>query len=183
MTRIRHLNALVDGSYELFERHFLKKMLINCRLWSYNWSTTNWQWMWWWWMDDWMLACTDLRSKIFPDIKHWQSPHFFAYYLASCSTASYLGDLLSSGLAVMGLDIIPALLPLNWRQLFSTGWVISSSSQRNPFQRIIRGSKPCNLMRSLRILQILAQCKCLTKLECQPLTPALTRGSMMVSLS
>src|SRR5437763_8580159 len=45
----------------------------------------------------------DVEKLILPGITHWQSPNFFAYFPCNNSTASILGDLLSSGLGVQGM--------------------------------------------------------------------------------
>ncbi|TAK56508.1 MAG: aminotransferase class V-fold PLP-dependent enzyme [Bacteroidetes bacterium] len=45
----------------------------------------------------------DMDRIILPGITHWQSPNFFAYFPSNTSTASLLGDFLSSGLGVQGM--------------------------------------------------------------------------------
>ena len=45
----------------------------------------------------------DLDRVIVPGITHWQAPGFFAYFPASSSPASILGELVSAGLAVNGM--------------------------------------------------------------------------------
>jgi aromatic-L-amino-acid decarboxylase len=45
----------------------------------------------------------DVEDVILPGITHWQSPNFFAYFPASTSGPSILGDLLASGLGVQGM--------------------------------------------------------------------------------
>ena len=74
----------------------------------------------------------DVDRLILPGISHWQHPRFFAYFPGNASLASVLGDLLSSGLGVLGLSwqSSPALTELeetvtDWmRQLLglSTEW-------------------------------------------------------------
>ena len=46
----------------------------------------------------------DLDRLILPGITHWQSPSFFAYFPANASPPSILGDLLSAGLGVQGMN-------------------------------------------------------------------------------
>lgn len=46
----------------------------------------------------------DLDEVIMPGISHWSHPRYFAYFPANASLASVLGDLLSSGLGVIGLN-------------------------------------------------------------------------------
>jgi aromatic-L-amino-acid/L-tryptophan decarboxylase len=45
----------------------------------------------------------DLDRVILPGITHWQSPNFFAFFPASASGPSILGDLVSAGLGVQGM--------------------------------------------------------------------------------
>ncbi|AZZ95423.1 aspartate aminotransferase family protein [Hahella sp. KA22] len=45
----------------------------------------------------------DLENIILPGLTHWQSPNFFAYFPASCSAPSVLGELLCAGLGVQGM--------------------------------------------------------------------------------
>ncbi len=46
----------------------------------------------------------DFLHTIVPGITHWQHPSFFGYFPANSSLPSVLGDLLSSGLGVIGLN-------------------------------------------------------------------------------
>jgi aromatic-L-amino-acid decarboxylase len=56
----------------------------------------------------------DLDAILLPGITHWQHPRFFGYFPANAPLASVLGDLLSSGLGVLGLNwqASPALTEL-----------------------------------------------------------------------
>lgn len=45
----------------------------------------------------------DLDDVVMPGITHWQSPGWFAYYPATTSGASILGELVSAGLGVQGM--------------------------------------------------------------------------------
>jgi aromatic-L-amino-acid decarboxylase len=56
----------------------------------------------------------DLEDVILPGLSHWQHPRFFGYFPANASLASVLGDLLSTGLGVLGLSwqASPALTEL-----------------------------------------------------------------------
>lgn len=56
----------------------------------------------------------DLDRSILPGLTHWQHPSFFAYFPANAALASVLGDLLSTGLGVIGLNwqASPALTEL-----------------------------------------------------------------------
>ncbi len=46
----------------------------------------------------------ELDTIVLPGISHWQSPRFFGYFPANATLASVLGDLVSSGLGVIGLS-------------------------------------------------------------------------------
>ena len=46
----------------------------------------------------------DLDEIVLPGITHWQSPRFFGFFAANSSGPSLLGDLLSSGLGVVGFS-------------------------------------------------------------------------------
>ncbi|XWS30720.1 hypothetical protein CRYUN_Cryun23aG0012700 [Craigia yunnanensis] len=48
----------------------------------------------------------DVNESILPGLTHWQSPSFFAYYQANCSTAGFLGEMLCSGFNVVGFNWI-----------------------------------------------------------------------------
>ncbi|CAN1131424.1 Phenylacetaldehyde synthase [Linum perenne] len=48
----------------------------------------------------------DVQSKILPGVTHWQSPSFFAYYPANSSVAGFLGEMLSSGINMVGFSWI-----------------------------------------------------------------------------
>jgi aromatic-L-amino-acid decarboxylase len=56
----------------------------------------------------------DLDGLILPGITHWQHPRFFGYFPTGGSLASVLGDMMSTGLGVIGLNwqASPALTEL-----------------------------------------------------------------------
>ena len=74
----------------------------------------------------------DLDETILPGITHWQHPSFFSYFPANATLASTIGDFLSTGFGVIGLNwqASPALTELellmaDWmRQMagLSPGW-------------------------------------------------------------
>lgn len=47
---------------------------------------------------------SDFVATILPGITHWQHPSFFGYFPANSTLSSVLGDMLSSGLGVIGLN-------------------------------------------------------------------------------
>lgn len=57
---------------------------------------------------------SDLEGVLKPGLTHWQHPSFFGYFPANSALASVLGDILSSGLGVIGLSwqSAPALTEL-----------------------------------------------------------------------
>ncbi|MGH8298757.1 MAG: pyridoxal phosphate-dependent decarboxylase family protein [Steroidobacteraceae bacterium] len=64
----------------------------------------------------------ELTSRIVPGCTHWQDPRFFAYFPSNSSLAAVLGDLLSTGLAQLGLNwqASPALTEL---EELTTDWL------------------------------------------------------------
>lgn len=60
------------------------------------------------------LLLHDLDAILLPGLTHWQHPRFFGYFPANAPLPSVLGDLLSSGLGVLGLNwqASPALTEL-----------------------------------------------------------------------
>lgn len=61
----------------------------------------------------------DLNKIILPNILHWQHPGFFGYFPANSSGSAVLGDLISSGLGVIGMlwSTSPACTELEIRVL------------------------------------------------------------------
>ena len=47
---------------------------------------------------------TDFREKIAPKILHWQHPRFFGFFPSNGTLSSVLGDVLSTGLGIIGLS-------------------------------------------------------------------------------
>jgi aromatic-L-amino-acid/L-tryptophan decarboxylase len=68
------------------------------------------------------VVVRDLEQVIVPGLTHWQHPRFFGYFPSNASLASVLGDLLSTGLGVLGLSwqASPALTEL---EEVVTGWL------------------------------------------------------------
>ena len=64
----------------------------------------------------------DLDETILPGITHWQHPSFHAYFPANATLASTIGDFLSTGLGVIGLNwqASPALTEL---ELLMADWM------------------------------------------------------------
>ncbi|HVL16301.1 MAG TPA: pyridoxal-dependent decarboxylase [Gemmata sp.] len=64
----------------------------------------------------------DLDAILLPGLTHWQHPRFFGYFPANAPLASVLGDLMSTGLGVLGLNwqASPALTEL---EEITTDWV------------------------------------------------------------
>jgi hypothetical protein len=54
--------------------------------------------------ENWDQIMKDVEDKIMPGITHWQHPDFHAYFPAGNSYPSILGDMLSSGLGIVGFS-------------------------------------------------------------------------------
>lgn len=54
--------------------------------------------------DSFAAIMADFEEIILPGISHWNHPNYFAYFPANNSPASIIGDMLSSGLGVIGLN-------------------------------------------------------------------------------
>ncbi len=54
--------------------------------------------------EKWDKIMSDVESKIMPGVTHWQHPSFHAYFPAGNSYPSILGDMLSSGLGIIGFS-------------------------------------------------------------------------------
>ncbi|KAF2306850.1 hypothetical protein GH714_022002 [Hevea brasiliensis] len=48
----------------------------------------------------------DVSDSILPGLTHWQSPNFFAYFQANASNAGFVGEMLCSGLNIVGFSWI-----------------------------------------------------------------------------
>ncbi len=64
----------------------------------------------------------DVEALLMPGVTHWQHPRFFGYFPSGGSLASVLGDMLSTGLGVVGLNwqAGPALTEL---EQVTTDWM------------------------------------------------------------
>ena len=54
--------------------------------------------------EDLRAVLADLDRIVMPGISHWQSPRFFGYFPSNAPLAGVLGDLVSTGLGVIGLS-------------------------------------------------------------------------------
>ncbi|WP_261334151.1 pyridoxal phosphate-dependent decarboxylase family protein [Rhizobium leguminosarum] len=54
--------------------------------------------------EDFDQIIADLGSVVLPNISHWQHPRFFGYFPSNSLGSGILGDLVSSGLGVLGLS-------------------------------------------------------------------------------
>ncbi|XP_050221103.2 phenylacetaldehyde synthase-like [Mercurialis annua] len=50
------------------------------------------------------LILKDISDKIISGLTHWQSPSFFGYFQANASNAGFLGEMLCSGLNIVGFN-------------------------------------------------------------------------------
>jgi aromatic-L-amino-acid/L-tryptophan decarboxylase len=79
----------------------------------------------------------DVERLLLPSLSHWQHPRFFAYFPSNGDLAAVLGDLLSSGLGVLGLNwqAAPALTELEERVV---DWLRQMSGLPATFQGVIQ---------------------------------------------
>lgn len=56
--------------------------------------------------ESWDEIQSDIETKIFPGITHWQSPNFFAFYPATSSFPAILGDMYSDMFNCIGFNWI-----------------------------------------------------------------------------
>lgn len=79
----------------------------------------------------------DLEQVLLPALSHWQHPQFFAYFPSNGDLASVLGDFLSTGLGVLGLNwaAAPALTELEER---ATDWLRQLLGLPGEFEGVIQ---------------------------------------------
>lgn len=73
----------------------------------------------------------DFAAHILPGITHWQHPSFFGYFPSNSALSSVLGDMLSTGLGVIGLNwqSSPALTELETAMVHWVRDLVGLSSQ------------------------------------------------------
>jgi hypothetical protein len=59
--------------------------------------------------EEWEKIMEDVESKIMPGVTHWQHPRFHAYFPSGNSYPSILGDMLSSGIGLIGFSWVKFL--------------------------------------------------------------------------
>lgn len=81
----------------------------------------------------------DLNEIILPGISHWNHPRHFAYFPANASLSSVLGDLISTGLGVIGLNwqSSPALTEL---EELMVDWMRQMLGLSDSWQGVIQDS-------------------------------------------
>ena len=79
----------------------------------------------------------DMDTHVMPNLAHWQHPNFFAYFPSNGDLSAVLGDLLSTGLGVLGLtwQSAPALTELEDRV---TDWLRQMSGLAESWQGVIQ---------------------------------------------
>lgn len=79
----------------------------------------------------------DMDDLIVPNLAHWQHPDFFAYFPSNGDLSAVLGDLLSTGLGVLGLtwESAPALTELEDRVC---DWLRRMSGLADDWQGVIQ---------------------------------------------
>lgn len=79
----------------------------------------------------------DMDDRIVPNLAHWQHPNFFAYFPSNGDLSAVLGDMLSTGLGVLGLtwESAPALTEVEDRVC---DWLRQMSGLDAAFQGVIQ---------------------------------------------
>lgn len=54
--------------------------------------------------ENWQNILSDVNRLIVPGLTHWQSPHMHGFYPASSSFESIVGEVLTAGFGVIGLN-------------------------------------------------------------------------------
>ena len=88
----------------------------------------------------------DLERLVLPRLSHWQHPRFFGYFPSNSDLAAVLGDLLSTGLGVLGLtwNSAPALTELEDR---ATDWLRQALGLGDAFRGVIQDTaSTCTLV-------------------------------------
>jgi aromatic-L-amino-acid/L-tryptophan decarboxylase len=80
---------------------------------------------------------SDLNRIVMPGLSHWQSPRFFGYFPSNAELASVLGDYVSTGLGVMGLNwqASPALTEL---EEVVTDWMRQATGLSSAWSGVIQ---------------------------------------------
>lgn len=60
--------------------------------------------------ESWKDVMEDFNKVIMPGITHWQSPNFHAYYPTQTSYPAIVGDIIASGLGVVGFSWVRVVL-------------------------------------------------------------------------
>lgn len=90
----------------------------------------------------------DLDAIILPALAHWQHPRFFAYFPSNGDLASVLGDFLSTGLGVLGLNwqAAPALTEVEQRVI---EWLAAMSGLSQAWKGVIQDTASTGTMLAL----------------------------------
>jgi aromatic-L-amino-acid decarboxylase len=90
----------------------------------------------------------DLEQVLLPGVLHWQHPRFFGYFPSNASLASVLGDLLSTGLGVIGLSwqASPALTEL---EEVATDWLRQMVGLSDAWRGVIQDTASTSTLISL----------------------------------
>ncbi|MCK5943729.1 MAG: aspartate aminotransferase family protein, partial [Planctomycetes bacterium] len=90
----------------------------------------------------------DVDQLVLPHLAHWQHPNFFAYFPSNGDLSAVLGDLLSTGLGVLGLtwESAPALTELEDRVC---DWLRQLSGLDAAWQGVIQDTASTSTMIAL----------------------------------
>lgn len=97
--------------------------------------------------EKWEDILSDINKTIVPGLTHWQSPNMHAYYPAATSFPSIVGEMLSSGFAVVGFSWISSpvcteleVLVMDWLAKFLNLPEKFLHSSKGPGGGVIQGS-------------------------------------------
>ena len=88
----------------------------------------------------------DLEKILMPGLSHWQHPSFFGYFPSNGELSSVLGDYVSTGLGVLGLNwqASPALTEL---EEVATDWMRRATGLSDSWSGVIQDTaSTCTLV-------------------------------------
>jgi aromatic-L-amino-acid decarboxylase len=98
--------------------------------------------------ESWDAILSDLERVLMPGLSHWQSPRFFGYFPSNSELASVLGDYVSTGLGVLGLNwqASPALTEL---EEVATDWMRRAVGLSDAWSGVIQDTASTSTLLSL----------------------------------
>ncbi len=98
--------------------------------------------------EDFADVLRDVEQLLLPALSHWQHPGFFAYFPSNGDLSAVLGDMLSTGLGVLGLawQSAPALTELEER---AVDWLRRLSGLSDAWHGVIQDTASTNTLLAL----------------------------------